>query len=75
MNSAVPTSDDHNFLGRSVFCAFFDSMERSLSLESKNMPMDGIWCHIVSEKVNIELSALIIGVLDERYCYVSMRDN
>ena len=50
-------------------------MESSLSLESKNMPMDGIWFHIVSEKLNIELSALITRVLDERYCYVSMHDN
>ena len=50
-------------------------MESSLSLESENMPVDGILCHIVSEKLNIELSALITGVLDERYCYVSMRDN
>ena len=50
-------------------------MEISLSLESKNMSVHGIWCHIVYEKLNIELSALITGVLDERYCYVSMRDN
>ena len=32
MSSAVPTSDDHNFLVRSPFHAFIDSTESSLSL-------------------------------------------
>ena len=42
MSSAVPTSDDHNFLLRSSFQVFLDSMESSLSLESDHMPVDGI---------------------------------
>ena len=46
MSSASPTSDDHNFLIRSPFCAFLDSMEISLSLECNHVPVDGIWgCH------------------------------
>ena len=44
MNSAVATSDDHNLLVRSPFQVFLDSMERSLSLESDHMNLDGIWC-------------------------------
>ena len=31
--------------------------------------------HIVSEKLIIAISALITGVLDEKYCYVSLLDN
>ena len=37
----APTSDDHNFLVRSPFQVFLDSMEISLSLESDHIPMDG----------------------------------
>ena len=37
----APTSDDHNFLVRSSFQVFLDSMESSLSLESDHMPLDG----------------------------------
>ena len=44
MSSVVPTSDDHNFLVRSPFHVFIDSMERSLSLEYNHIPVDGIWC-------------------------------
>ena len=40
----APTSDDHNFLVRSPFQVFLDSMERSLSIESDHMPVDGILC-------------------------------
>ena len=42
MSSAVPTSDDHNFLVRSLFHVFVDSMEIPLSLESIH-----IWCNII----------------------------
>ena len=35
MSSAMPTSDDHNFLVRSPFCAFVDSMESPLSIDSQ----------------------------------------
>ena len=55
----MPTSDDNNFLIRSLFCSFLDSMERSLSLESNHMPEDGIWCSMISEKFIIALSTLI----------------
>ena len=34
MSSAVPTSDDHNFLVQSPFHAFVDFIESPLSLES-----------------------------------------
>ena len=34
MSLAVPTSDDHNFLVRSLFRTLVDSMEIPLSLES-----------------------------------------
>ena len=49
MSSAVPTSDDHNFLIRSPFQVLLDSMESSLSLESDHMPVDGIWCSNIAE--------------------------
>ena len=75
MSSVVPTSDDHNFLVRSLFCAFLDSMEISLSLESNHMPVDGFDAHIVSEKLIITLSALITRILNERDCYVSLLNN
>ena len=39
----APTSDDHNFLVRSLFQVFLDSMDSSLSIESYHMPVDGIW--------------------------------
>ena len=71
----MPTSDDHNFLVRSPFCVFLDSMEISLSLESKNILWIEFGTHIVSEKLIIALSALITGVLNERYCYMSFLDN
>ena len=45
----TPTSDDHNFLVRSPFQVFLDSMESSLSLESDHMPVDGIWCSNIAE--------------------------
>ena len=38
----APTSDDHNFLVRSPFQVFLDSMESSLSLEFDHIPVDGI---------------------------------
>ena len=34
----------HNFLVRSPFCTFLDSMERSRSLESNHILVDDIWC-------------------------------
>ena len=46
-----------------------------MSIKSNHMPMDGIRAHIISEKLIISLSALITGVLNERYCYVSLLDN
>ena len=42
--SASSTSDGHNFLVRTPICAFLDSMESFLSLESNHMPVNGIWC-------------------------------
>ena len=36
------TSDDDNFLVRSLFQVFLDSMESYLSLESDYIPVDGI---------------------------------
>ena len=44
ISSAAPTSEDHNFLVQSPFCAFFDYIEFSMSLESKNLSVYGIWC-------------------------------
>ena len=38
----APTSDDHNFLVRSLFQVLLDSMESSLSLASDYMPLDEI---------------------------------
>ena len=49
MSSAVPTSDDHNFLVRSPFQVFLNSMESSLSLESDHIPVDGIWCSNIAD--------------------------
>ena len=71
----APTSDDHNFLVRSSFCAFLDSMGSSLSLESNHMHVDGICAQIFSEKLIIALSALISRILNERDCYVSLLNN
>ena len=42
MSSAVPTLDDHNFLVRSPFHVFLDSMEFPLSIESIH-----IWINII----------------------------
>ena len=72
----MPTSDDHNFLVRSPFCVFLESMESSLSLESNHMPVDGIWCsHSFKKKLIIALSALITRIVNERDCHVSLLNN
>ena len=75
MSSVTPTSDDHNFLAQSLFCAFLDSMERSLSLELTICLWMAFGGHIVSEKLIIALSALITRILNERDCYVSLLNN
>ena len=55
----MTTLDDHNFLVRSPFCTFLDSMERYLSIESNHMLRMAFDSHIISEKLIIALSALI----------------
>ena len=49
----APTSDDHNFLVRSLFQVFLHSIERSLSLESDHMPLDGIWCSNIAKLTSL----------------------
>ena len=71
----MPTSDDHNFLVRSPFCAFLDSMERSLSLESNHILRMTFGAHIISEKFINALSALITRILNQMDCYVSLLNN
>ena len=71
----MPTSDDHNFLVRSTFCTFLDSMEISLSLESNHMLRMAFGAHIISEKLIIALSALVTRIFNEMDCYVSLLNN
>ena len=61
MSSAVPTSDDHNFLTRSPFHSFVDSMERSMSLESNHLPVDGIWCSNIAEPTSSGRADLLLA--------------
>ena len=35
-----PTSDDHNFFVRTPFQVFLDSMERKLSQDYRNVPLE-----------------------------------
>ena len=61
MISAMPTLDDHNFLVRSPFCVFLDSIEIYMSLESNYMHEDAIWFSQNFGKI-YQLSALITRI-------------
>ena len=45
----MPTLNGHNFLIRSSFKVFLDSMKHSLNIESDYMPVDGIWCSNIAD--------------------------
>ena len=60
------TSDDHNFLVRTLFWVFLDSMESPLSQESIHIPMEGNWCSQLCINLMLYQVCRFLGCVDER---------
>ena len=61
-----PTLDDHNFLVRTPFRVFLDSIEKTWSQESSNVPVEGNWCSQLFGKWMLYQVCRLLGCVDAR---------
>ena len=61
-----PTSDGHNFLVRTPFWVFLDSMEIPWSQESSQFPMEGNWCSQLCKELMLYQVYRLLGCGDAR---------